>query len=727
MRPPTWAVLVCLLAVATSTFGVTSIGPEFLIAEPTTGAAPFERESPRIASSDNGYLVVWTDGRERNTTVRAARLSAAATVLDPLGLVLWRNPGRGVVITPTVASDGRDYLVACDHGGFPASISISRVSGEGVVSATSLDIQGSAPALAWNGRAFMLVYQSPPGAGQQAILAQRLAADATPIGSPLPIGFGSLPAVEGANDTFLAAWSAGNRINGRVLPADSPGPEREVGAAASASSIDIAWSGSEFVVVWNAQNVLNARSVAIDGLPLGSTRALVTAPLNVMHPAVAKAPSGVVITYSLRGAGPDPNGGIFSLRLSPDGSASTPVREAAAPENFGIEVAGGPSQMIAWLAYADQQMLPGGAQVLARPLAFGRPSLVSSSTPSQHEPQAAVSGASTLVSWIEPVGTEGTGTLFVVSTSTPRRYRIEEHSANQSFARLSGGDAPMILWLEEGQLRAKRLRSTGEPIDASPIVIAEEATSIAAVPVGELHFVFYTTADAVLLKRVNREGKVLDTTPIMVAATGPTPRMSNAATDGSGAVVTWSLSEPVCATCIPAISAEYAVISREGSLIAGPRRLVDRVAVTVLVVWNGSEYAIFAGGYLVLIEVPTVVGIERVRADGLLVGPRAFSYDASAWMDSLAWNGEEYITVGGNYSWNGAGILKRISRELKVTSTVVLQISDTRRTVPFVLARPGRSTLVVYEKPILDVPYLGVARIVGRSIDAASRIRAARR
>jgi hypothetical protein len=295
------------------------------------------------------------------------------------------------------------------------------------------------------------------------------------------------------------------------------------------------------------------------------------------------------------------------------------------------------------------------------------------------------------------------------------------------FARLSGGDAPMILWLEEGELRAKRLRSTGEPIDANPIVIADDATSIAAVPVGDLHFVFYTTVDTVLLKRVNREGQVLDTTPILVAATGPTPRLSNAATDGSGAMVTWSVSELVCPSCSPAMSSEYAVISREGSLIAGPRRLVDTMAARAHVVWNGSEYAIFAGVFLIIIEMPTVVSVERVNPDGSLVGSRQHNYEASVWMDSLAWNGEEYITVGWNDSWNREVRLQRISRELKVTSTVVLQTYDDRRTVPFVLARPGRSTLVVYEKSVLDVPYLGVSRIVGRSIDAPSRIRAARR
>jgi hypothetical protein len=82
-------------------------GPERELAgNPTVGLAPRGRERARVAASDQGALVVWSDGRTGERNVYATRLDGAGKVLDRQGIVIATGIAGDVVWT------GRAYLVA---------------------------------------------------------------------------------------------------------------------------------------------------------------------------------------------------------------------------------------------------------------------------------------------------------------------------------------------------------------------------------------------------------------------------------------------------------------------------------------------------------------------------------------------------------------------------------------------------------------------------------------
>lgn len=68
---------------------------------------------PAVTSGGTGYLVAWTDYRNNATAsadIYGTRVSDAGLVQDPSGSALSTAPNRQ--ITPSVASNGDDYLVA---------------------------------------------------------------------------------------------------------------------------------------------------------------------------------------------------------------------------------------------------------------------------------------------------------------------------------------------------------------------------------------------------------------------------------------------------------------------------------------------------------------------------------------------------------------------------------------------------------------------------------------
>ena len=82
-------------------------GPERpLIARPELAPAPRMRERARVATSDRGALVVWSDYRSLEWNVYGARLDRDGTLLDEKGLLIASGIAGDVVWT------GRAYLVA---------------------------------------------------------------------------------------------------------------------------------------------------------------------------------------------------------------------------------------------------------------------------------------------------------------------------------------------------------------------------------------------------------------------------------------------------------------------------------------------------------------------------------------------------------------------------------------------------------------------------------------
>ena len=84
------------------------LGPEKPISTITTEAAAYGQSSPRVAWNGDGFVAVWTDGRQERwgtTAIYGTQLDSTGSPLDRFGHVVAPS-GR-----PAIASNGRNYLV----------------------------------------------------------------------------------------------------------------------------------------------------------------------------------------------------------------------------------------------------------------------------------------------------------------------------------------------------------------------------------------------------------------------------------------------------------------------------------------------------------------------------------------------------------------------------------------------------------------------------------------
>ena len=72
--------------------------------------------APQVASSGDGYLVVWADSREGGS-IRGARVTRAGAVLDPGG---FRLSSDAFAVEPHVTYNGSHYLVV--YGTIPRGV-----------------------------------------------------------------------------------------------------------------------------------------------------------------------------------------------------------------------------------------------------------------------------------------------------------------------------------------------------------------------------------------------------------------------------------------------------------------------------------------------------------------------------------------------------------------------------------------------------------------------------
>ena len=122
--------------------------------------APNQQIAPAVVWDGTNFLVVWQDARSATIDVYGARVSAAGGVLDPAGIPI--STAANNQIAPALAWDGSDFLVVWQG---PLHVSGARVSGAGaVLDPSGIDISpttGSqaSPTLAWNGSEFLVVWQ----------------------------------------------------------------------------------------------------------------------------------------------------------------------------------------------------------------------------------------------------------------------------------------------------------------------------------------------------------------------------------------------------------------------------------------------------------------------------------------------------------------------------------------------------------------------------------------
>jgi hypothetical protein len=241
---------------------------EFLVDTSVTHVpAPGTQTAPGIAFDGTNFLVVWEDHRNVGADIYGARVTTAGVVLDPVGFAI--STAAGDQEPPAVAFDGTNFLVVWeDWRTDTADVYGARVSPQGVV----LDSNGIAvsaasgrqeePAIAFDGTNFLVVWQDDRGSSVDIYGARVNQAGEVldPSGTPVSTGANDqlCPAVAFDGTNFLVAWedlrgAASDIYGARVTQAgvvlDPSGFAISMAANRQWSS-DVAFDGTNLLAVW---------------------------------------------------------------------------------------------------------------------------------------------------------------------------------------------------------------------------------------------------------------------------------------------------------------------------------------------------------------------------------------------------------------------------------------------------------------------------------------------
>ncbi|HSN92444.1 MAG TPA: hypothetical protein VLS93_14525, partial [Anaeromyxobacteraceae bacterium] len=227
---------------------------------------PATEARPAVAACGDGFLVAWSDYRNGGgADVFAARVSASGSVRDPSGIAV--ATGDGAQGTPAVAcGDGGALVVwqALSTYSVPAAVRAARVDADGtVLDPGGLTLPGPSagapPSVAAGGGGFVVAWHAPLPWGGAEVLAARIAADGS-LGPVEPLCAG--PGLR--SEPHLAFDGAGFQV---AFAEQHPSPHvRTARLSASGSALDgcgaslpgseggtgprIAYDGARHLALW---------------------------------------------------------------------------------------------------------------------------------------------------------------------------------------------------------------------------------------------------------------------------------------------------------------------------------------------------------------------------------------------------------------------------------------------------------------------------------------------
>jgi hypothetical protein len=228
-------------------------GPERPIApNSTVGLAPHGRERARVAASDHGSLIVWSDGRTGNWEVYGTRLDRTGAVLDEQGIAISKGIAGDVVWT------GTTYLVAYS---IHPIVYVRTLTPEGILGAPIpiVDVDwatASTVRLATDGTTILLMTNSGRGAilGLDGMKRREM-------------NFGVLPRAEWAldiavaNDGYGLATVTTNGVAFRRIHADRDEPAQILPSSSKAATVGLASDGTHFVAAYDDVNFLRVNRI----------------------------------------------------------------------------------------------------------------------------------------------------------------------------------------------------------------------------------------------------------------------------------------------------------------------------------------------------------------------------------------------------------------------------------------------------------------------------------
>ncbi|MDI3284502.1 hypothetical protein [Polyangium sp. 15x6] len=457
-----------------------------------------EHVRAKIASNGNGSLVVWDKTCPfSNCEVRAARVAADGTVLDPGGFLVAPAEDAPDYARPAVATDGTDWLVVWKDG----EIRGRRYSASGAPLDPShlvlvADPQASNAVLVHDGAAYVLGWAHSSGVYAARISSSGVMLDPSPIqvSSFETYPSGLVGAHDGVNTIFAwADYSPGDsttlhavRLSPAGIPLASP-PGASL--APDVEGFAVASTGVGSLVLWTQQShsINDVNSGDIIGTRLDPSGAALDEPRIVVsqsanqqfQPSVAFDGTNHVVVWT------DDRSfeqgmkwyDIHAARLSPDGTLLDPQSiPVFAGDNVQMQPRAffdGKNTLVVW--GSDLAYPPYGYPLAARAARLSAAGVVLDSTPIE-------------LPEYNDAASDGAGLMFVgASAGNLHAFRVGQDGVVSPMIDLSAAPAEwaggtpalsfdgtnfLVTWSSSTGIRAGRLTPAGEPLDPGGFPVA---------------------------------------------------------------------------------------------------------------------------------------------------------------------------------------------------------------------------------------------------------------
>jgi hypothetical protein len=596
-------------------------------APPTIYPMHEEQRLPRIATNGDGALVLWRKGYGQ---FLYARLDSAGAMIDPTPSPL---PTR-VTQAWDVTWDGKDYVVFNGN--------LTRVRPDGSVgSVHEVDDaptrQAKGASLISTGSGYLVLSAGSGGVAavlfdSQGHTLRSTLLDATPSTS--------IPAAASNGTEVLAAWVTSTGLRTVRLAADGStvAAGKEI-AAVGPSSVDVTWSGSEWVVAWSGTGI-GVQRIRADGTEgtrdslAGSTvtsnisiAAIGTSWMAIWKTRNPRPEASVSTTYSLTGAQSGAAGGIATVTLDPLTEAFGRTQGVAYAT--AMAVLGGKLQTVwthgpayiapQWNDILSAVIAPG--ETLSASLASARNVLLSKRGAGQGALSMASLNGHTLASWNEGMSLDGVPTKdlqYGAYAATVTGNGLDTYFLTAMYSKAN------IPW----SVGITRFRSDGSPLDSSPIAVGLGTSPAAACGVAECLVSWNSDNNGtVAASRMSTSGTLLDQPPMSFGRSwADGPRVS---WNGTSYLLVWSNSQLDSRGPIYAVRITGGIASPIQELGTGVYPAVASDGDGWLVAWAGRTLT-----------------LVHVGSDGTASAPQTAAIGGSWPRSYLAWNGRHYVVAG---------------------------------------------------------------------------------
>jgi MYXO-CTERM domain-containing protein len=462
-----------------------------------------------LAFDGTNFLAVWQDDRAGQNDIYAARVSTSGTVLDSAGIAV--SATSQLQSNPTVEFNGTTYLVVWEdyrnvstgadlYGARVApNGSVLDASGQPLIQAASNQTQ---PALARLGSQYLLAWQDLRSGNLDVYAARVDAAGSVLDASGLPVttapGTQGSVALAATGTNALLAWGddrtadiVGARLSATGTVLDPSGVTISL-STNSETNPAVAFDGTNYLAVWqdNRGNGFDLYGVRVSatGTVLDSSGVSISAANgHQRNPAVGFDGTNYLVVWEDTRNGPASD--IFGARVSQAGTvldaSGLPLCQRFSPQEHPALAFDGTNYLVVWEDSGTSAARDIYGTRVSKAGAVLDSAFVGISTDSndQTSPALAFDGTNYLVAWSD-FRNNSTSDVYGARVSRSgvlldaNGVQLAGGSESQTDAALAfDGTNYLLVWSDyqvypSANLYARRVRTAGTPIDATPIAVS---------------------------------------------------------------------------------------------------------------------------------------------------------------------------------------------------------------------------------------------------------------